>query len=281
MKVAVVTGGNKGIGFAIARGLCEKFDGTVYLTARDETRGLKAIEELKKNGLNPKFHQLDIDNLESIQRFRDYIKEKYGGLDVLVNNAAIAYKNAATEPFGEQAENTVRVNYFGVLETCKALFPLLRPRARVVNLSSSAGHLLRIPGENLRKKFVDPNLTEEQLSELMKEFVESAKKNTHSEEGWGNSAYVVSKVGVTALTFIQQRKFDCDERPDLVVNAVHPGYVDTDMTSHKGPLTIEEGAVAPLHCALLPPGVKSPRGKYIWCDKKEVDWISGPVPSQC
>lgn len=51
----------------------------------------------------------------------------------------------------------------------------------------------------------------------------------------------MSKVAVSALTFIQQHAFDADPREDLVVNAVHPGYVDTDMTSHKGPLTIEEG----------------------------------------
>jgi NAD(P)-dependent dehydrogenase (short-subunit alcohol dehydrogenase family) len=51
----------------------------------------------------------------------------------------------------------------------------------------------------------------------------------------------VSKVAVSAVTFIQQRAFDADPREDLVVNTVHPGYVDTDMTSHKGPLTIEQG----------------------------------------
>lgn len=51
----------------------------------------------------------------------------------------------------------------------------------------------------------------------------------------------MSKVGVSALTFIQQRAFDSDPRGDLIVNAVHPGYVDTDMTSHTGPLTIEQG----------------------------------------
>jgi carbonyl reductase 1 len=51
----------------------------------------------------------------------------------------------------------------------------------------------------------------------------------------------VSKVAVSALSFIQQRAFNADSREDLVVNAVHPGYVDTDMTSHKGPLTIEQG----------------------------------------
>lgn len=69
----------------------------------------------------------------------------------------------------------------------------------------------------------------------------AAKSGNHQAEGWPNSAYQVSKVGVSALTFIQQHAFDADPREDLVVNAVHPGYVDTDMTNHKGPLTIEQG----------------------------------------
>lgn len=69
----------------------------------------------------------------------------------------------------------------------------------------------------------------------------AAKLGNHQAEGWPNSAYSVSKVGVSALSFIQQRAFDADPREDLVVNSVHPGYVDTDMTNHKGPLTIEQG----------------------------------------
>jgi len=62
------------------------------LTARDVTRGLNAVSELEKQGLKPKFHQLDIGDNESIERFRDYLKNTYGGLDVLVNNAAILLK---------------------------------------------------------------------------------------------------------------------------------------------------------------------------------------------
>ena len=59
--------------------------------------------------------------------------------------------------------------------------------------------------------------------------------------GWPNSAYSTSKIGISALTRIQQRNFEADTRQDIVVNSCHPGYVDTDMTSHKGPLTIEQG----------------------------------------
>lgn len=69
----------------------------------------------------------------------------------------------------------------------------------------------------------------------------AATRGDHEQKGWPNSAYVVSKVGVSALTRIQHQQFLNDPREDIVINHVHPGYVNTDMTSHKGPLTIEEG----------------------------------------
>ncbi|XP_069191088.1 carbonyl reductase [NADPH] 3 isoform X2 [Procambarus clarkii] len=283
-RVAVVTGANKGIGFGVVKELCAKFDGIVYLTAREEGRGNAAVKELSKLGLTARFHQLDIDASESIAAFAEYIKKTYGGLDVLVNNAAMAYKATATEPFGEQAENTIRVNYFGTLAVCRALYPLLRPHARVSMVSSSAGHLLRINGDEpaasaLRQKLSSSTLTEGELSELMNQFIKKAKDGTYKEAGWPSSTYVVSKVGVSALTRIQQRTFDVDSRPDLVVNSCHPGYVDTDMTSHTGRLTIEQGAVCPSYLALLPPNIKEPRGAFLWYDKQVVDWINGPTPS--
>lgn len=74
------------------KGLCEKFKGVVYLTSRDINRGKQAVEKLKEQGLNPKFHQLDITDQTSVDKFRDYIKTTYGGLDILINNAAIAFK---------------------------------------------------------------------------------------------------------------------------------------------------------------------------------------------
>merc|ERR1712111_206591 len=160
MKVAVVTGSNKGIGFAIVRALCKKFDGDVYLTSRDEGRGKEAVEALKKEGLNPKFHVLDIGNEETVVKLRDFMKEKYGGIDVLVNNAGIAFKNAATEPFGVQAKVTLAANYWANKTACEILFPILKPGARVVNMSSSAGFLGHIgarsgdkeKAEELKKK---------------------------------------------------------------------------------------------------------------------------------
>ena len=72
------------------------------ILTRNEERGLAAVKELEAEGLKPEFHQLDIGDEASVTKLRDFMKEKYGGIDVLVNNAAIAFKQAATEPFGEQ-----------------------------------------------------------------------------------------------------------------------------------------------------------------------------------
>ncbi|XP_060867378.1 carbonyl reductase [NADPH] 3-like [Metopolophium dirhodum] len=234
-RLAIVTGANKGIGYAIVKALCERFDGDVYLTARDVGRGEAAVGRLNELGLKPKFHQLDVTDTDSVAAFAAFVAHSYAGIDVLVNNAAIAFKVAATEPFGEQAEETLRVNYFALRTVCDALFPLLVPGARVVNLSGYSGRLSLIPGEELRRTLSSPMLTIDQLDALIRQFVEKAKGGDHKQSGWPSSAYGVSKVGVSALTCILQRQFDLDSRTDIVINSVHPGYVATDMASHKGP----------------------------------------------
>merc|ERR1711962_1519540 len=136
-------------GYAITKDLCTKFDGIVYLTSRDEGRGKASQQELAKLGLKCNYHQLDVSDGASIDRFAAYIKNTYGGLDCLVNNAGIAYKEdldnlmgdqKVSTQIGVQAKGTLAVNYFGVVDICKALFPLLRPHSRVVNISSIAGH---------------------------------------------------------------------------------------------------------------------------------------------
>ena len=174
-----MTGSNKGIGYAIVKELCAKFDGVVYLTSRNENLGKAAVAELNKLGLHPRYHQLDIDDESSVLRLRDYLKSTYGGLDVLVNNAAIAFKNDATEPFGEQAAVTLRTNFFNTERACQILFPILKPHARVVHLSSYAGHLSRIAGEEpaagqLRSKLASLELGADDLRNMMRSFIEYA-----------------------------------------------------------------------------------------------------------
>ncbi|XP_053207274.1 carbonyl reductase [NADPH] 3-like [Panonychus citri] len=273
-RLAVVTGSNKGIGFGIVEVLCKKFDGTVMLCSRDLKRGQEAVDSLKSKGCNPVFHQLDITDESSIGKLKETIEKEYQGLDVLVNNAAIAFKNASTVPFVTQAEETMAVNFFATLSVCKALFPLLRPHARVVNVSSSAGMLRNVRSTELKTRIADPNLTVDGLITLANEYLNDVRANAHNDKGWPNSAYSTSKVMLSALTFIQAREFGKDTREDIVINAVHPGYVDTDMTSHNGTLTIEQGCQAPAYCALLPANVNEPKGAMIWFDSSIVDWQS-------
>jgi len=276
-----VTGSNKGIGYGIVKGLCQQFDGIVYLTARNENLGQAAIEQLQKEISNSKrckelrFHQLDITKDESVQRIKKHLSDEHGGLDILVNNAGFAYKVSATESFGEQAENSADINYFGTKRICEALFPLLKPHSRVVNVSSQAGLFKIISDQGITNKLLSPNLTIDEIDGILKEFIKYAKESTHSKHGFPNSAYGMSKVAVTAMSMVQQRQLDKDGRQDIVVNACCPGYVATDMSSHKGPLTVEQGVETPLYLALLPTNVTEPRGKFVY--KKQ---ISDPVTGE-
>uniref|UniRef100_A0A8C0TST8 Carbonyl reductase 1 n=1 Tax=Canis lupus familiaris TaxID=9615 RepID=A0A8C0TST8_CANLF len=128
LRVAVVTGANKGLGFAITRDLCRNFPGDVILTSRDEARGRAAVQHLKAEGLSPRFHLLDIDNLQSIRALRDFLWEEYGGLDVLVNNAGIVFTPDDPTPLHIQAEVTLKTNFFGTRDICTELLPLVKPQ---------------------------------------------------------------------------------------------------------------------------------------------------------
>jgi len=127
IRVAIVTGSNKGIGFGTVRGLSKKFEGDVYLTAPNSDLGLAAVDELKKEGCHVLFHQLDINETNSIEGIRDFMKDKYGGIDVLVNNAGIMFAVDAKEHMGVQAEVTCRTNYWSTKSVCDILFPILKP----------------------------------------------------------------------------------------------------------------------------------------------------------
>ncbi|KAL4230737.1 hypothetical protein ACF0H5_011112 [Mactra antiquata] len=264
-RVAVVTGANKGIGFAIVRGLCKQFDGDVILTARNEENGKQAIESLNKEGLKPIFHQMDLNDVTSIDRIKKYLQSNYGGLDVLVNNAGIAFKAAQTDPFSVQAEVTNATNFWGTLNVCKQLYPLLRIHARVVNVSSMGCQFAaKKCSKELQEQFLAPDLDMPKVEKLITDFVSSAKDGTFKSKGWPESAYGVSKIGVTLMTYVQQRELNKDSsRSDIVINACCPGYVDTDMTSHKGTKTIDEGADTPLYLAMLPANTTSPKGDFV------------------
>ena len=205
-KVAVVTGSNKGIGLAIVRALCKQFEGDVYLTSRDEQRGREAVERLEAEGLHPKYHQLDITDTGSVQRLKEFMVEKYGGIDVLVNNAGMAYKSASTAPALEQATVTSNCNFTGTLNMMKAFVPIARPHTRIVNVSSFVGKLSRLTSKSLQEKFSNPALTLSDLVSLVEEFISDTREGNHIEKGWGNTFYGVTKVCVTAMTKVYARE---------------------------------------------------------------------------
>ena len=134
------------------KSLCQNFDGDVILTSRDEVKGRKAVEELQKEDLNPKYHVLDICEEESVLNLREFIKNTYDGIDVLVNNAGVAFPDDINNLFDETSspdvisflddfKKTLKTNYWANKRACDILFPILNPGARVVNITSSVGFL--------------------------------------------------------------------------------------------------------------------------------------------
>ena len=277
--VAVVTGGNKGIGYGTVKGLAKQFKGDVLLTSRNEALGRAAVKKLlDEENVTVLYHRLDIDEIGSIYKLRDFLLDNYGGLDVLVNNAGVSFKDAE---FPIQAEVNVKTNFYGVKNTCDILFPILKTEARVVNLASSSGWLSKKIGVSekgiaLKEQFAasGKTLTIDELEDLMKNFIALAKEDRHIDEGWPSSAYSVSKIGLSALTRIQQQEFNKNPDAGVVVNHAHPGWVGTDMTKHKGPLSIDEGSRSSVYCALLPRNTEI-KGCYVWEDCTLVDWVDG------
>ncbi|XP_059179883.1 carbonyl reductase [NADPH] 1 [Centropristis striata] len=272
-KVAVVTGSNKGIGLAIVRALCQQYQGDVYLTARDVGRGEEAVKSLAADGLKAMFHQLDINDLTSITTAAAFFKEKYGGVDVLINNAGIAFKMADTAPFAVQAEVTLKTNFFATRDMLTHFLPLVKSGGRVVNVSSFVGYrTLTQCTPALQERFRSQDITEEELVGLMEKFVDEAKRGVHQKGGWPDTAYGMSKTGLTTLSMIQARRLS-KERPNdgILLNACCPGWVRTDMAGDKAPKSPEEGAITPVYLALLPPGATAPHGKFV-SDKEVQQW---------
>jgi len=271
-KVAIVTGSNKGIGFAIVRGLCKSFDGDVYLTSRDESRGKEAVKKLQEEGLNPKYHQLDIDDITTIHRLRDTMTSQYGGIDVLVNNVGIAFKNADPTPFAEQAVVTMKTNYYGTVAACDILIPIVKSGGRIVNVSSMGGSMsLKKCSDANQQFFRSIDITQQELTDKMRDFVEKAKLGTHIEAGYSNSAYGMSKVGMTTLTKIWARKLRKEGKNDVIMNACCPGWIRTDMGGPKASKTPDQGAETPLYLATLPAGISTPHGEFL-SEKTIKEW---------
>ncbi|XP_022015649.1 salutaridine reductase [Helianthus annuus] len=290
-RCAVVTGGNKGIGFEICRQLALN-NIQVILTARNESRGIEAVKKLNGLGLpipNVIFHQLDIQDPTSMPHLVQFIKTHFKKLDILVNNAAISglrfvaekiVYNAQGEALLEQlvdengdilpgvseqtyemVEECLKTNYYGTKRVTEALVPLLQlsKSPRIVNITSVSGLLSHIPNDKFKEELDDiDNLTEERIDEMIQLFLRDSKADKLRENGWPlapASAYTVSKVFLNAYTRLMAKKF----QNKILVNCVHPGLVKTDMSLNSG-VHVSEGAKGPVMAALLPDD--GPSGVY-------------------
>ncbi|KAG0618540.1 hypothetical protein M758_4G072200 [Ceratodon purpureus] len=228
--VAVVTGANKGLGFEIVRRLA--VEGlTVILTARDERRGLESTRELHGQGFrNVVFRTLDTSSRESVEDFADWLRYAYGGLDILVNNAAIFHNDNKYE----SAVETVRINYQGTINVIEKLLPMFRVSsagARIVTLTSWAGRLFSINDESLRQQLVDENeFDQDFLDSVVQRYVQACRTGDGGPNGYANNAYRFSKVMINSyLRLLAERLANRPDGHKIYVHNAHPGFVHTDM----------------------------------------------------
>jgi NAD(P)-dependent dehydrogenase (short-subunit alcohol dehydrogenase family) len=211
-RVALVSGGNRGLGLEVARRLNEN-GYTVVIGSRDLARGEEAAAAL---GERAAACRLDVTDPESIESCIAEIDQRHGRLDVLVNNAGIeggGWRTNATDVDLDEVRDTLETNLFGAWKLTQAALPLMRRNGygRIVNLSSGMGQL--------------------------------------SDMGGHAPAYRVSKTGLNALTRMLTAELHGE---NILVNSCCPGWVRTDMGGPNATRSLEEGGDTPYWLATLP-----------------------------
>ena len=240
-QVALVTGSNRGIGFEIVKQLAMKKI-EVILTSRNPANGEAAVRKLARQGIkNVVPMELDVTDQVSVDRVLDKVEKSFGRLDILVNNAAILIDKdnnvTASNADLETVKATLETNLIGAWRMCKAFIPLMKKNGygRIVNVSSGSG-----------------------------QFEYMATSGGH----W--PAYSVSKTSLNALTVMLASEMKgTNNNNNILVNAVCPGWVRTDMGGPNATRSVEEGADTPVWLATLPDG--GPTG-YNFYDKKQISW---------
>ncbi|MEX3973768.1 SDR family oxidoreductase [Paraburkholderia caribensis] len=234
-KIALVTGGTRGIGFETCRQLAQ-VGVLVLLAGRSMTTATQAAAVLRFDGLDVEPVGLDVTDLAHIVKVTSLIEERFGRLDILVNNAGVLLDESDRKP-SEQTlacwRKTFDTNVFAVIELTQVLLPLLRkaPAGRIVNVSSQLGSF-------------------------------GLHTDSHSPiYDLKLPAYDASKSVLNAWTVHLAHEL---RGTPIKVNAVHPGYVQTDMTGGTGDLSVSDGAKSSVQMALLaddgPTGTFTHRG---------------------
>ncbi|ONK13220.1 SDR family NAD(P)-dependent oxidoreductase [Streptomyces sp. MP131-18] len=213
-RVALVTGANRGIGLAIARGLAQR-GLHVVLGARTEAAAETEAAALTADGLAASAHQLDVTDPVSVARAAADTANQLGRLDVLVCNAGVAIDRGqpASSPDFEKVRATLEVNLLGAWRCCAAAIPEMRKHdyGRIVTITSHLGSITTMADTNV--------------------------------------GYRVSKAGLNALTRILAAELDGS---GILVNAASPGRTDTRMAYRETDRTPEEAADTPIWLATLP-----------------------------
>lgn len=250
---AVITGGNKGIGFEVAKQLLavpssrRRFN-ELIIACRNPKLGVEAAERL-----GCRYLPLDLNDEKSIEEFAVRLERDYGSLECLVNNAGIFYTNADPTPLNEVCESVLRVNFFNTVLLTERLLPLLAKgkAPRIVNVASGLGRLKQVPPKR-QTEFSADTVTLSAVKELMQEFRSDVLAKRHHEKDWSNCdysfVYSMSKLGLIAATRVFAR-----ENPMMRINACCPGYCKTDMTKHQGHRAPEDGARNAVFCVLVEP----------------------------
>jgi len=229
--VALVTGANRGMGLETCRALAQR-GYQVILTSRDQQLGQQAAQPFVQQGLSVTSFALDVTNEGSIQHLQRVLEERFGGVDVLVNNAAI-YPDKGRSVLEVEPETfraTMETNFYGPLLLCQAWVPgmITRGYGRVVNVSSRAGQL-----------------------SAMGDFA---------------PAYSASKAALNALT---RMVADAARGSNVLVNAVDPGWVRTRMGGPTASRSVEQGTDTIVWLATLPDG--GPTGGFFH-DRQPIPW---------
>ena len=237
--VALVTGANKGIGYAVAKGLGD-LGFVVLVGARDAQRAHEAVARLGADGVSARAVVVDITDDESVAAAATTIRSRFGRLDVLVNNAAVKFEFHPSPPSVtpiEVVRQTYETNVFGTMRVMQAMLPLLReaPSPRIVNVSSGLGSL---------GYAADPSTIYARKPLL---------------------GYSTAKAALNSMTL--QFANELRETP-IKINACDPGYVRTDMTHNDGSRRPEQAAMLIVRLATLPDD--GPSGGFF--DEK------GPIP---
>jgi NAD(P)-dependent dehydrogenase (short-subunit alcohol dehydrogenase family) len=254
-RVAIVTGANQGLGFALAEGLAQRLapGDTVYLTGRDAERVRAAVERVARPRADVRGEVLDVRHGTAIAAFADAISERHGGVDIVMSNAAA--RLTPRTPWAELVGPFVDTNNLGTTRMLRAFDPILRRSGRLLIVASDFGSLRRLPA-HLHERFDTETMTLDDVDATMLAWRDAVVEGRAADEGWPDWINIPSKVGQVAAVRVLARERRAADRVDgTLVAAVCPGLIDTDASrawfdDMGGAQTPSEAALPVLRLAL-------------------------------